>query len=124
IESTYADSELTVPFAYSLARTETLTEKDQSIVVAGTDFDLVRKLNPWWLVSSWPKASGEALIGVRASRMLAPSGSPFVLQSNGHAIRLTPAGIVRTGAGEDSRVYVSLQDFYSWTGLDPSVVEV
>jgi putative ABC transport system permease protein len=32
--------------------------------------------------------------------------------------------MVHTGAGEDSRVYLSMQDFESWTGLQSSVVEI
>ncbi len=119
IDSAVAGHGLAVPFAYAVAR----TDKDQSIVVAGTDFDLVRKLNSWWAVSSWPKGAGGALVGVRAAKLIA-GGAPFVLNYQGHSIRLTPAGTVSTGAGEDSRVYISLQDFRSWTGLEPSVVEV
>src|SRR5437660_8388572 len=69
IQSAVADGGgLAVPFAYTVAR----NEKNQLIVVAGTDFDLVRKLNPWWSVSAWPKSSSEALVGVRAARLVAP----------------------------------------------------
>lgn len=39
-------------------------------------------------------------------------------------MRVSPAGTVRTGAAEDSRIYVSLADFEAWTGLQPSVIEV
>jgi putative ABC transport system permease protein len=120
IESAVGGHGLAVPFAYAVAR----TDKDQSIVVAGTDFDRVRKLNPWWAISSWPEGAGEALVGVRAAKLLSGNGPPFVLSYQGHSIRLTSAGTVSTGAGEDSRIYISLQDFHSWTGLDPSVVEV
>lgn len=111
---------LAVPFAYAVAR----DEKDRTIVVAGTDFDLVRKLNPWWAVSAWPQTSGQVLVGVRAASLLASSNAPFVLNYRGHSARLTSAGTVRTGAGEDSRVYMSLQDLQSWTGIGPSVVEI
>src|SRR5947207_5091954 len=38
---------LAVPFAYAVAR----TDKDQAIVVAGTDLEAARRLNPWWAVS-------------------------------------------------------------------------
>jgi putative ABC transport system permease protein len=31
---------------------------------------------------------------------------------------------LRTGAGEDSRVYLALTDFQAWTGLTPSTIEV
>ena len=120
IEATASGHGLAVPFAYTVAR----DEKDRPIVVAGTDFELVRRLNPWWSVSGWPQSSGEVLIGVRAAALLSPASKPFNLRLNGHDIRVTPSGTVRTGAGEDSRVYLSLRDFRSWTGLGPSVVEI
>ena len=110
---------LAVPFAYTVAR----TDKDQPIVVSGTDFELAKKLNPWWSVSAWPKASGEALVGVRAAAAL-NNPSAFRVARDGHLLDLHSAGTVETGAGEDSRVYISVEDFRSWTGLDPSVVEI
>ena len=110
---------LAVPFAYAVAR----DVKDRPIVVAGTDFELVRRLNPWWAVSAWPQSSGEVLVGVRAAPLLA-SDTAFTLRFHAHSIRVVAKGTVRTGAGEDSRVYMRLQDFRSWTGIDPSVVEI
>src|SRR5205823_7550359 len=59
INSTVAGRGMAVPFAYAVAR----TSKDQPIIVAGVDFDLARKLNPWWSVSAWPQGPGEALLG-------------------------------------------------------------
>jgi putative ABC transport system permease protein len=111
---------LAVPFAYAVGR----TKSDQAIVVAGTDFDLARKLNPWWDVSAWPKNHDEALVGVRAARTLSPGKTPFNLRFQRRDIELSSIGTVRTGAGEDSRVYVSLEDFRAWTGLDASVMEI
>lgn len=110
---------LTVPFAYTVAR----TDKDQPIVVAGTDFELAKRLNPWWSVSAWPSASGQALVGARAAAVLGNPGR-FRVAHDGHRLELGSAGTVETGAGEDSRVYISLDDFRSWTGLDPSVIEI
>jgi putative ABC transport system permease protein len=118
IDAAVAGHGLAVPFSYTVAR----DEKDRPIVVAGTDFELVKKLNPWWSVSAWPQSSGEVLLGVRAAPIL--GSKPFNLNLNGRSIRVAPAGTVRTGAGEDSRVYMSLQDFRSWTGLGPSVIEI
>ena len=111
---------LAVPFAYAVAR----TGQDRPIVVAGTDLGLVRTLNPWWSVSSWPQASGQALIGVRAARAISAAGKSFTLRYQGREIQLSSAGTVQTGASEDSRIYVSLTDFHQWTGLEPSVVEI
>jgi putative ABC transport system permease protein len=120
IQAAVSGHGLAVPFAYTVAR----DEKDRPIVVAGTDFDLVRRLNPWWAVSSWPQSSGQVLVGVRAAPLLASGNKPFALLVDGKSIRLVSAGTVGTGAGEDSRVYMSLQDFQSWTGIAPSVVEI
>lgn len=110
---------LAVPFAYAVAHTAT----GQSLVVAGTDFELAKKLNPWWSVSSWPSQPGQALVGVRAAKALGTVHS-FTLSYQSRNQSLSSAGTLQTGAGEDSRVYISLPDFESWTGLQPSVVEV
>jgi putative ABC transport system permease protein len=117
IESTVGSNGLAVPFAYAIAR----NTRDEPIVVAGTDLVLARKLNPWWSVTSWPEKSGEALIGVGAARA---RGNVGALAFQGREVQLIPAGTVRTGAGEDSRIYLALKDFHAWTGIDPSVVEI
>ena len=57
--------------------------------------------------------------GLDALLTLAPTNLP-----RSGEIHLNPAGTLRTGAGEDSRVYVSLQDFRAWTAREPSVVEI
>ncbi len=66
----------------------------------------------------------QALIGVRAASVVSPKNQPFDLSFQGHTIHLTPGGTVQTGAAEDSRVYVALPDFISWTGVQPSTIEV
>src|SRR5581483_5193074 len=111
---------LVVPFGYAVAR----TDRDQAVVVAGTDLALAKKLNPWWEVSAWPQSSGLALAGVRAAKVVSPQGQPFALHYQGRPIQLSVAGTVRTGAGEDSRIYLSLHDFQAWTGLNPTVAEI
>jgi putative ABC transport system permease protein len=93
-------------------------------VVAGTDFQLVQKLDQWWSVTAWPNSSQQALMGVRAADAVSPRGAPFDLSFQGHSIHLTPAGTLRTGAEEDSRIYLSLSDFEAWTGIPPSAVEI
>jgi putative ABC transport system permease protein len=109
-----------VPFAYVVAR----TSNGQSVVVSGTNFEHVRKLDSWWSVTAWPAKPQDALIGTRAAAVVSPQGKPFDLSFQGRIIRLDPAGIVRTGASEDSRIYLSSQDFESWTGVKPSTVEI
>jgi putative ABC transport system permease protein len=120
VDSALAGHGLAVPFAYVVAR----TSDGQSVVVAGTDLDQVRKLNSWWSVTAWPNASRDALVGMRAAAVVSPLGKPFDLSFQGRTIHLNPAGTLRTGASEDSRIYLSMKDFENWTGVQPSTIEI
>src|ERR1700724_516967 len=96
----------------------------QPLVVAGVDFDRVRQLDRWWSVSAWPSGPQQALIGIRATPEIAPQGQPFDLTFGARLIRLPPAGTVRTGAAEDSWIFISLSDLVAWTGVQLSTIEV
>jgi putative ABC transport system permease protein len=120
VESVLAGRGVVAPFALVVAR----TGDGQPVVVAGTDFDRVRQLDQWWSVSQWPSAPQQALVGVRALAVVSPKNQPFDLSFQGRTIRLTSTGTVRTGAAEDSRIYVSLADLVSWTGVQASTIEV
>ncbi|HXO33354.1 MAG TPA: FtsX-like permease family protein [Candidatus Acidoferrales bacterium] len=120
VESVLAGRGLVAPFALIVAR----TSDGQAVVVAGTDFARVRQLDHWWSVSNWPSGPQQALVGVRALSVISPKNQPFDLTFQGHSIHLMSAGTVQTGAAEDSRVYLSLPDFVSWTGVRPSTIEV
>jgi len=132
VETVLAGRGVAAPFALVVAR----TSDGQPVVVVGTDFDRVRRLDGWWSVSNWPSAAPSsraeearetgrpALVGVRAASVVSPKNQPFDLSFQGQVIRLTSAGAVQTGAAEDSRVYLSLVDFTPWTGVQPSTIEV
>jgi putative ABC transport system permease protein len=120
IEGVLSGRGMAVPFAYVVAR----TANGQSVVVAGTDFERVQKLDRWWSVSAWPQGAQQALVGMRALPVVSPGGKPFDLSFQGHTVHLTPAGTLQTGAAEDSRVYLAMADFVAWTGVQPSTIEV
>ena len=120
VESVLAGRGMAMPFAYVVAR----TAAGQSVVVAGTDFERVQKVDRWWSVSAWPSTAGEALVGMRALPAVSPDRKPFDLSFQGHTIHLTPTGTLQTGAGEDSRVYLAMPDFLAWTGVQPSTIEI
>jgi putative ABC transport system permease protein len=111
---------LAVPFSYAIAR----TKEGQSVVVVGTDFARARQLNHWWKVSHWPDEPNQALIGMRAANVVSPNRQPFELTFQDKVIELTPAGMLQTGAGEDSRIYLDQSEFLDWTGVSPSTIEV
>jgi putative ABC transport system permease protein len=119
VQEVIAGKGIAVPFAYLVAR----TSDGQSVVVAGTDFDQVKKLNQWWAVSNWPHAVGEALVGQRAATFLG-SGKRFDLSFQGKMIHLTPVGSLQTGSAEDSRIYLSIHDFMNWSQVQPSTIEI
>jgi len=124
VQSVLGAGTLAVPFSYTVAR----SHDGQSVVVVGTDFVRARQLNRWWKVSHWPGAPNEALIGMRAATLVSPTASrnrqPFELTFHGKAIELAPAGMLQTGASEDSRIYLDQSDFQNWTGVAPSTIEV
>jgi putative ABC transport system permease protein len=120
VESVLGAKTLAVPFSYAVAR----TKDGQSVVVVGTDFERARQLNHWWKVSHWPDTPEEALVGMRAAAVVSPSRQPFELTLQGKAIELTPAGMLQTGAGEDSRIYLDQTAFQNWTDIAPSTIEV
>jgi putative ABC transport system permease protein len=120
VESVLGAKTLAVPFSYAVAR----TKDGQSVVVVGTDFERARQLNHWWKVSHWPDTPQEALVGMRAAAVVSPSRQPFELTLQGKAIELTPAGMLQTGAGEDSRIYLDQTAFRHWTDIAPSTIEV
>ena len=120
IESVLSGRGMAVPFAYVVAR----TIGGQSVVVAGTDFGRVEKLDRWWSVSGWPNGSQQALVGMRALPVVSAESKPFNLTFQGHTLHLTPAGTLQTGSTEDSRVYIAMPDFLAWTGVQPSTIEI
>ena len=120
VETVLGSKTLAVPFSYVVAR----TSDGQSVVVVGTDFARARQLNHWWKVSRWPDAPDEALVGMRAATAVSPNRQPFELTFQGKAIQITPAGMLQTGAGEDSRVYLDQSEFQKWTGVAPTTIEV
>jgi putative ABC transport system permease protein len=120
VESVLGNRGVVAPFALLVAR----SSEGQPIVVVGTDFDRVKQLDRWWSVSNWPSAQQQALVGVRALPVVSPKNQPFDLSFQGHTIHLNTAGTVQTGAAEDSRVYLSLADFVSWTGVHSSTLEI
>ena len=120
VEGVLAGRGMAVPFAYVVAR----TANGQSVVVAGTDFERVEKLDRWWSVSGWPNGPQQALVGMRALPVVSADNQPFDLMFQGHTVHLTPAGTLQTGSAEDSRVYVAMPDFDVWTGVQPSTIEV
>jgi putative ABC transport system permease protein len=98
----------------------------QPVILAGTWFDQVAKMNSWWKVEGNWISSGDdqthCLVGSAAARQLglAP-GSRVELRSGDHNISLSVAGIVTTGGAEDSQIFTGLDIAQSLAGLPGKV---
>jgi putative ABC transport system permease protein len=95
------------------------------VVVAGTDFAAVRRLDSWWQVDAWPDSAvaNAALLGQRAAQFVGNEHA-VALTYAGRSVTLQGAGRIKTGGDEDSRIYLPLEAFTAWTGVRPSVIEL
>lgn len=126
VQSQFGADAVMVPYAYVIARTgEGLS--GSPVIVAGTDFARARSLNSWWSVTKWPSqrsADVEGLFGRHAARILTSGNQPLELWFSGKKLTVTPVGALKTGGDEDSRIYIDLAQFESWTGVLASAIEV
>ena len=121
VKSAAGDDALVAEFGYAVAT----TDRGTPVVVAGTEFDAVKRLDAWWQVDAWPSLDdvNAALLGQRAAQFVADEKA-VTLTYTAKPVTLRGVGRLRTGGDEDSRIYVSMATFTSWTGIGPSVVEV
>jgi putative ABC transport system permease protein len=121
VKETAGADALAAEFAYAVATTDTGTP----VVVAGTDFAAVKRLDSWWQVDAWPEeATGDvALLGQRAAQFVGNEHAVALIYA-GYSLTLRGGGRIKTGGDEDSRIYMPLAAFTKWTGVGPSVIEL
>jgi putative ABC transport system permease protein len=111
----------TAPYFYVAANSGS-----QPVILAGTWFDQVAKMNSWWkLEGGWVSSRDDhehCLVGFTAARQLglAP-GSAVQLRSGDRNISLTVAGIVTTGGAEDNQILTNLDSAQALAGLSGRV---
>ncbi|HVA93588.1 MAG TPA: ABC transporter permease [Candidatus Dormibacteraeota bacterium] len=109
------------PYLYIAANSGT-----QPVILAGTWFDQVAKMDSWWKVQGkWVSAKenrAECLVGQTAARQLGLSiGSSVELRSGGRNISLSVAGIVTTGGSEDNQILTWLDVAQGLAGFSGKV---
>jgi putative ABC transport system permease protein len=111
----------TAPYLYVAANSGS-----QPVILAGTWFDQVARMNSWWkLEGGWVSSRDDhehCLVGFTAARQLglAP-GSSVQLRSGDRNISLTVAGIVTTGGAEDNQILTNLDSAQALAGLSGRV---
>lgn len=121
VKQAAGDDALVAAFGYAVAT----TDRGTPVVVAGTDFTAVKKLNAWWSVDAWPAENdaNAALLGQRAANFVADEHE-VKLTFAGKPLVFYGAGRLKTGGDEDSRIYMPMPSFSAWTGAGVSVIEV
>jgi putative ABC transport system permease protein len=107
----------TAPYLYLAAKSGS-----QPVILAGTWFDQVAKMNSWWkLEGAWVTSRDDhdrCLVGFTAARQLGlVPGSLVQLRSGDRNVSLTVAGIVTTGGAEDNQILTSLDSAQILAGL-------
>jgi putative ABC transport system permease protein len=111
----------TAPYLYVAANSGT-----QPVILAGTWFDQVSKMNSWWKVEGSAVTSRDdrehCLVGITAARQLGLSpGSSVQLRSGERNLSITVAGIVTTGGAEDNQILTNLASVQLFAGLSGRV---
>jgi putative ABC transport system permease protein len=105
------------PYLYVAANAGT-----QPVILAGTWFDQVAKMNSWWKVDgAWVTSrddSSHCLVGQAAARQFGlASGSHIDLRAGERNVSLTVSGIITAGGDEDSQIITSLDVAQTLAGL-------
>ena len=84
------------------------------VIVAGTWFDQIARLNSWWKIEGqWVSArddSTHCMAGSEVAKTLGLSpGSALILRYGGREASLIVSGIATSGGSEDSQLFVSLE---------------
>ncbi len=111
---------LVAPFAFAVAT----TDRHTPVVVAGMEVAATRRLDSWWKLNRWPDpGASEALLGAKAANFVADEQSVRLTYA-GRTVTLRGVGRLRTGGGEDSRIYLPMAAFTAWTEVQPTVLEL
>ena len=105
------------PYLYVAANSGT-----QPVILAGTWFDQVAKMNSWWKVDgAWVTSRDDrshCLIGQAAAHQFGVvSGNLIVLRSGERNVSLSVSGIITSGGSEDSQIFTSLDVAQNLAGL-------
>ncbi|MBI2848249.1 MAG: ABC transporter permease [Chloroflexi bacterium] len=106
-----------VPYLYTLVEVG-----GQRVVLAGTALDRARAANSWWQITGrWPdgeKKVSEALVGLQVAEKLdLELDNDFIVVVSGNPRIFRVAGILETGAAEESQIFVSLEAAQALAGL-------
>jgi putative ABC transport system permease protein len=111
------------PYLYLSGEAE-VGRNSSAVILAGTWFDEVSRMNSWWKVDgNWISARdnrSDCMIGEQAAARLGViPGQSVQIKYAGREASLRVAGIVTAGSSEDSQIFVGLSLAQQLAGLGP-----
>src|SRR3972149_362989 len=108
---------LWAPLFYTLGKGQ-----GETVVVAGTDLEKLRALNPGWRWGGIVPGKAQAIVGrAVAQRWGLDPGEVFSLSLGGEAHLIRVSGVVEAGASEDSQVLLPLGEAQAMAGAQGRV---
>lgn len=114
-----------VPVGYAVVT----GESQQRIVVAGTNLHAFHQLNPTWTFNLEHNSPGEFIdshfwMGARVADTLGSDPINYRLHYAARSVTLERGPVFQSGSEDDSRIYLSLEDFHRLTGLQPNTAQL
>src|SRR5215469_13403530 len=126
IKSIVGDNSEVVPVGYAVVT----TEWQKRVVAAGTDLHAFHQLNPTWSFNVDPRSPAVKLVdsypwlGARVAGTLISDFVNYQLSYGGKTITVQRGPVFKSGSEDDSRIYLSLEDFQRLTGLQPNTAQL
>lgn len=109
-----------VPVGYAVVA----GDSGQRIVATGTDVPAFRKLNSSWSFTRSQSEQSDPLVGFRAAEALSLQTEQLHLHYDGKMFLSRTQVIFHSGSEDDSRIFLSLEDFQQLTGLQPNTAQL
>ena len=126
IRSIVGEKSEVVPVGYAVVT----TEDQKRIVAAGTDLHGFHQLNPTWSFNLDPRGVSSKLVdsypwlGARVAETFISDPVNYQLSYGSRTITVQRGPVFKSGSEDDSRIYLSLEDFQRLTGLQPNSAQI
>jgi len=120
IKAALGDKDVVVPVAYAIVS----GPSNLRMVMGGAGLQQFRELNSWWSTTPLGGSDGNALMGSRVAEALAAQKQKFTVTYGGKTAEIRPEIVFQSGSDDDSRVYLDLARFESFTGVRPSAAQI
>lgn len=120
IRNIVGDKSEIVPVGYAVV----IGESGQRVVAAGTDLQAFHQLNPTWSFNEDLRTDSNPWLGERVAESLKSGSMNYQFGYGDKSIAVQRGAVFKSGSEDDSRIYLSLEDFERLTGLSPNTAQL